>query len=125
MRGAGVLIITGLWAGLLALSGPAAAQERPPADRQSLLELARVLGESHAIRRACVSEDDLEWRNRMEQLLAVEAPDQAFKIRLILAFNNGFAAGQSGKATCNAQLRTQAVTLARRGQALAKALGGS
>ncbi len=120
MRGAGVLIIIGL----AALAGPAAAQERPPADRQSLIELAQVLGESHAIRRACVSEDNFDWYNRMEQLLAVEAPDQGFKTRLVLAFNTGYAAGKSGFAACDQRSRAEALRLARRGQALAKALTG-
>jgi uncharacterized protein (TIGR02301 family) len=120
VRGAGFLIIIGL----LALAGPAAAQERPPADRQSLLELTRVLGESHAIRLACSKNEDFQWYRRMEQLLAVEAPDQAFKTRLILAFNNGFAAGQSGFAVCDDRARAEAVLLAKRGQTLAQALTG-
>lgn len=120
MRGAGVLIIMGL----LALAGTAAAQERTPADRQGLLELARGIGESHAIRQACTHRQDFQWYATMDQLMAVEAPDQAFKIRMILAFNNGFAAGQSGYPACDGRAQAEAIALARRGQTLAKALGG-
>jgi uncharacterized protein (TIGR02301 family) len=109
-------------AALLALSAPAAAQERPPVDRQNLLEIARVLGESHALSRACSGENDFTWYDRMKQLLAVEAPDEAFKTRLIVSFNTGFAAGQSGFAVCDDRALAEARALASRGEALARAL---
>ena len=48
---------------------PAHAQEREPADRQRLLDLAYALGQSHALRQACEGAGDQFWRARMMRLI--------------------------------------------------------
>jgi uncharacterized protein (TIGR02301 family) len=112
----GALALTGI-------SGPAAAQDRPPAARQALVDLANVLGQSHAIRQACSKRKDFSWFRRMEQLLQVEAADQSLKNRLVRSFNDGYAAGQAGYPACGKDSQAAAVRLAQRGEALAGLLG--
>jgi uncharacterized protein (TIGR02301 family) len=103
---------------------PALAQERSPADRQSLVELARILGESHAIRRVCEGAEDQFWRTRMQRLLDQEAADQGLKTRLSLAFNDGFHAGQALYPKCTDAARAEARKIAASGQALSERLEG-
>ncbi len=107
---------------MLAVTAPAEAQERAPAARQSLVDLSYVLGESHALRRACVTPDDLYWYARMQQLIDVEGPDQGLKRRLVQSFNTGFAAGQAGFPACDAKAQAEAAHAAQRGRNLAAAL---
>nr|WP_276208674.1 TIGR02301 family protein [Caulobacter sp. 17J65-9] len=105
------------------LAGPtlALAQDRPPAARQSLLELAWVLGQSHALTQACTPEDQT-WRARMTRLIAVETPDQAFEARLAEQFNAGFAAARQSFPTCQPASKAEAAKVAKRGQELSAAL---
>ena len=94
------LFRTGLLAALLA-SAPlawglsASAQEREPAERQTLVDLAYAIGESHALRQVCQGDGDQYWRERMEQLTQTEAADSGFEARLKQAFNSGFFARQA------------------------------
>jgi uncharacterized protein (TIGR02301 family) len=112
-------------AAVLLLALPAFAQERSPAERQALVQLARVIGESHAIRQACEGAEDQFWRGRMQGLLDQEAADQGLKTRLSLAFNDGFHAGQALYPKCTDAARAEARKIAASGQALAEKLEGS
>lgn len=109
---------------IAAAATPALAQERTPAERQVMVDLAYVLGESHALRQTCEGSADMFWRSRMEEMLRVEAADQAFVNRLTLSFNSGFAAGQAGFPACDAGLKTEAKRIAARGRALSARLSG-
>lgn len=111
-----------LTAALAALATPALAQERNPAERQVLVDLAYVLGESHALRQTCEGDGDMFWRSRMEQMLRVEAADQSFVTRLTLSFNSGYAAGQAGFPACDAGLKAEARRIAGRGRQLSARL---
>ena len=108
---------------LLAAAPPARAQERGPGDQQALADLARVLGESHALRQACAGDQDQTWRDRMQALLRVEAPGDALKTRLAVAFNSGFATGRRGFPGCGEASRAEAARIAARGETLAIRLG--
>ena len=101
------------------LAAPVLAQDRSPSARQALVDLASVLGESHALLRACGGRDSFHWFSRMEQLLAVEAADQTLKVRLIGSFNTGYAAGKARFPTCGKASKAQAAQLAARGRILA------
>lgn len=103
-------------------AGAVAAQDRPPAERQGLADLARLLGQSHALRQVCQGPDDQFWRSRMQQLIDVEASDQALKQRLAVSFNAGYGAEQALYPDCTPAARQEAQRLARRGQSLAQAL---
>ena len=120
MHGRGLIISAAI---LAALAGPALGQERPPAARQALVDLSYVLGESHALRQACAGADDQYWRQRMQRVLDVEAPDDAFKARLARSFNTGYAAGQTGFPGCTPATRAEAAASALRGKTLADRLG--
>jgi len=105
---------------------PAAwAQERDAGERQRLLDLAYVLGESHALRQACEGEGDQYWRARMVRLTEVEQADQAFDVQMRERFNTGFAAGRSEYPVCDESSRKAEQQTARRGQALARKLSQS
>jgi uncharacterized protein (TIGR02301 family) len=112
-------------AGVLALA-PAtwAAPSRSPEERQSLLDLAFVLGRSHALRQACAGPSDQYWRSRMTSLLAAEAPEPVFGERLKQAFNTGFASTEAAFPRCTGHVRGEEAAAAARGRALAASLTG-
>ncbi|HLI65625.1 MAG TPA: TIGR02301 family protein [Caulobacteraceae bacterium] len=116
-------VLAGVCAFLTA--GPALAQERGPSDRQALVELAYVIGESHALRQACNGQGDQYWRNRMRRLVAAEQPDAPFSHRLADSFNDGFVAGRQGFPTCNAASRREAARVAEKGRELSVTLSSS
>ena len=55
------------------LALPASAQERSIEMRDALVSLARVLGESHALRQVCEGNEDQFWRSRMNRLASASA----------------------------------------------------
>lgn len=110
---------------LLVPAAPALAQDRGPAERQRLLDLAFTLGESHALRQLCEGPSDQYWRARMVRLAEVEKADQAFDAQLRDRFNTGFAARQGEFPTCDEASRRAEQTSARHGQALAAKLARS
>jgi uncharacterized protein (TIGR02301 family) len=110
---------------IAASAPPAFAQERSPAERQTLVELAYVLGESHALRQVCNGVGDQYWRGRMRALVAAEQPDAPFARRLADSFNDGFIAGRQANPTCDERAKREAVRAAAKGRELAVTLTGS
>jgi uncharacterized protein (TIGR02301 family) len=104
---------------LLAMAAPAWAQDRSPADRQTLVELAYALGQSHALRQVCNGAKDYYWRQRMQQLVAAEQPDGPFSRRLADSFNDGFIASRQAFPVCNTASRAEAESVAAKGGELA------
>lgn len=119
MRAAALLIL----GGLLALASPALAQERTPAQRQTLVDIAYVLGESHALRQVCEGAYDQYWRDRMIGVTDTEQPDAALERRMKEAFNSGFAARRTEYPQCTRASRIAEAAVARRGQTLAGQMG--
>lgn len=76
---------------LSVLALPAFAQERSIEMRESLVSLARVLGESHALRQACEGGEDQFWRSRMNRLVDTEQAEPALEREMKDSFNAGFA----------------------------------
>jgi uncharacterized protein (TIGR02301 family) len=109
----------------MAGAGPALAQDRAPAERQTLLDLAFTLGESHALRQLCEGVGDQYWRSRMVRLTEVEKADQAFDAQLREKFNTGFAARQGEFPGCEDASRQAEQQVARKGQALSAKLAQS
>ncbi len=107
---------------LAAVAFPVLAQDRSPAQRQSLVDLAYVLGESHALRQACAGEGDQYWRERMMQVTETEAADAAFNGRLTQAFNSGFATRQTEFPSCSPASKRAELMVARKGQSLSRQL---
>lgn len=104
-------------------ASPALAQERPPPERQTLLDLAYALGESHALRQVCAGDGDQYWRDRMMRVTETEAADEAFSGRMTQSFNAGFATRQTEFPTCGPASKRAEQGVARKGQALASRLG--
>ena len=107
---------------LLACAAPARAQERSPAERQTLVDLAYVLGQSHALRQICAGASDYYWRTRMQHLVAAEQPDGPFNRRLADSFNDGFVASRQAFPACNAAAKAEAERVAAKGGDLAQTL---
>lgn len=104
---------------VLALAAPAAAQERSPELRHVVIELVRVMGESHALRQACLGSGDQHWRTRMTSLVDNEQADEAFAKRLQDSFNAGVAVGRGAYRDCTPETREAQAQAAERGHALA------
>ena len=109
---------------LVLLAGPATAlaQDRPPAVRQNLIDLAYVLGEAHALRQVCEGIQDQFWRQRMIRLVDTEQPDAAMERRLRENFNTGFATRPGEFPTCTPAAQTAEAAAMRRGRGLAERL---
>ena len=101
---------------------PVPAPVRAPDQRQVLTDLSYVLGESHALRRACLGPSDRQWYDRMQRLLVIEAPDKAFRQLLVERFNAGFLAAGSEFPRCSPDSRAAARDAADRGKGLAERL---
>jgi uncharacterized protein (TIGR02301 family) len=104
------------------LGTAAHAQDRPPEDRQTLTDLAYVIGQAHAVRQVCEGADDQYWRARMMRLSEVEAADAAFDAQLKERFNAGFATGQAEQPVCGPASHAALAKLALKGQGLAAKL---
>lgn len=104
------------------LAAPAFAAERTPAERQTLVDLAYVLGQSHALRQACEGQADQFWRGKMVGLIQAEQPDLGLDRRLKEAFNAGFAAAQAAYPTCTPQSRRAEAAAGEHGRSLAQGL---
>jgi len=115
------------WIGLGAavLAGSVGAQERGPPERQTLVDLAYAIGESHALRQVCQGDGDQFWRDRMVQLTETEAADAGFETRLNQAFNSGFAARQAQFPSCGPDSRKAELAVARKGEGLSRKLAAS
>ena len=120
-RGRGVKGAAALLA-VVAFATSPHAQDRAPSQRQSLIDLAYVLGESHALRQVCAGPDDQYWRDRMQDLVRAETPDADLDRRLKSAFNTGFVAGQSAFPICGRASRREEARQAAKGKALASSL---
>ncbi|WGM40977.1 TIGR02301 family protein [Caulobacter sp. NIBR1757] len=109
----------------LLLASPALAQERPPPERQSLVDLAYAIGESHALRQVCSGDGDQYWRDRMAELVNTEQADADFEARLKQSFNSGFAARKAQFPSCGPDSRKAELAVARKGEGIAKRMAAS
>ncbi len=107
---------------LIAAGSSAFAQDRSPMLRQTLVDLAYVLGESHAIRQACSGAADQHWRLRMIAMVEAEQPDAALDRRLRESFNTGFANRQSEFRGCSSGTKRAETQAMARGRSLAQRL---
>jgi len=111
----------------LAFAAPAAPPRSPQA-RQLVIDLAYAMGETHALRQACLGETDQEWRTHMSRLVEVESADKALgsggQRRLIESFNAGFSAKSAQFPTCRPEVQRALEEAAAKGEALARRLSG-
>ena len=103
-------------------------QVQPGRNEQAEIErtlpyLAFTLGELHYLAFACEGSEVQTWRDRMVELLALEAPgDGRRRSELISAFNDGYAAQQRYRTRCGFEAEAERSALAHRGRDLAEAI---
>lgn len=107
---------------LALLSGAAAAQERSADQVSTLVELARVMGESQALRQVCLGDDDRHWRTRLTSLIDNEQAEPDLERRLSGSFNAGLAAWRKTYPDCGPATRQAQADVADRGKALSARL---
>jgi uncharacterized protein (TIGR02301 family) len=80
-----------------------------------------VLGEAHALKQVCQA-DDATWRARMQRMLEIEAPDDAFKNDLTQRFNDGFSREREQFPHCDARVPPAEAKVAADGKRLSGTL---
>jgi uncharacterized protein (TIGR02301 family) len=128
-----LLLLAGSAAAQPATRAPAAASvaetpkgpQRSPAQRETLADLAYVLGQAHALRTLCDGEGEQVWRARMARMVDLESPDDAFREQLYDAFNTGFLGAQAAHVRCDPRARAALVDNAVRGRDLSQTLAGA
>lgn len=121
-------LLTVIFAGLFLLTPQPAAAQKPAARYEQELDLDRTLpflaytlGELHYLAYACEGPDAQQWRDRMVELLAMEAADNGRRRdRLIESFNQGYRSQQRFRARCGVEADTERLALARRGRDLSE-----
>jgi uncharacterized protein (TIGR02301 family) len=90
---------------------------------RTLPYLAYTLGQLHYLDYACEGSETQQWRDRMIELLRLEAPLSGYRRdRLIDAFNDGYQVEQRARIRCGAEAEAERRTLARRGAQMSQAL---
>ncbi|MDF2902027.1 MAG: hypothetical protein K0Q62_2086 [Phenylobacterium sp.] len=107
---------------LCIVASPASAQERTIEMREALINLTRVLGESHALRQACNGQEDQFWRGRMTRLLETEQPEPVLEEQMKDNFNAGFAETRRLYPACGETTRRAQTLAAARGREIATGL---
>ncbi len=91
--------------------------------KQHLIDLSGIFGELHHIRRLCEPESEANvWRQRMQTLIELEAPDNATHLKMVESFNLAFRRGKDVSVSCTKQAQRRAKDLAWRGAAIVDSL---
>ena len=69
---------------------PVSAQRQAPAYDADLLRFAEILGAIHYLRDLCGAGEGQLWRDKMNELIEAENPDQQQRRRLVAHFNHGY-----------------------------------
>jgi len=100
----------------------APAPQRDVGDTERALPyLAYTLGELHYLASACDGLTAQAWRQRMIELLAMEAPEPGRqRDRMIESFNDGYRVQQRRRPVCGEEVEIERRALAHRGHDLAE-----
>jgi uncharacterized protein (TIGR02301 family) len=91
-----------------------------------LAKLSGILGRMHALQVICNGRTDQFWRDQMNQLLMLEAPeDGPVRRKLIEDFNTAFTTQEAETAVCNDMARSAFKALAEEGQLLSEVMNTS
>ena len=121
-RGGAILlmIVTALTAAVPVFA--AESQGNLPVRRETVVDLAYVLGEMHALQRLCAGPDDDSWRAKMTRLMEIEKPDDLYRRRLTTRFNDGYMDGSAGFTACDPESQAAERAMAEKGRALSRRL---
>ncbi len=100
----------------------APAPQRDVGDTERALPyLAYTLGELHYLASACDGLEAQAWRQRMIELLAMEAPEPGRqRDRMIESFNDGYRVQQRRRPVCGEEVEIERRALAHRGHDLSE-----
>ncbi len=106
-------------AAIAAFVSPAFALEEDYRARQeNLIELSKILGELHHVRRMCSPRREADvWRERMKRLVSLEEPADSQKAQMVAAFNDGYRSAQNAFRTCDRGAEDFAAARAEQGEA--------
>jgi len=91
--------------------------------KQNLIELSGIFGELHHIRRMCEPGSEANaWRQRMQTMIELEAPDNDTHLKMVESFNLAFRRGKDAYLSCTKQAQRRAKDLAWRGAGLVDSL---
>ncbi len=102
----------------LLVAVPAVKAAESPFEGQ-LVRLAEILGSLHYLRNLC-GEEGQDWRNRMEQLLEAENPNDARRARLVASFNRGYRSFETSYGACTESAIAAINRYVREGEALTR-----
>ncbi|WP_339740707.1 TIGR02301 family protein [uncultured Maricaulis sp.] len=100
----------------------ASSQQRDVGDTERALPyLAYTLGELHYLASSCEGLDSQAWRQRMIELLAMEAAEPGRRRdRMIESFNDGYRVQQRRRPVCGEEVEIERRALAHRGHDLSE-----
>lgn len=84
---------------LISVSAPSAQTVEPPYE-QRLIRLAEIVGSVHYLRTLCLGSDE-GWRDRMQELINLEAADPQRRAQFVASFNKGYRSFASVHRKCN------------------------
>lgn len=91
--------------------------------QQDLVSLANIFGQLHHIRRTCNPRREANiWRERMQNLIELEEPDNDTHLNMVNAFNEGFRASRSSHPQCTRDAQDAGKDLAFKGNEIVQRL---
>jgi uncharacterized protein (TIGR02301 family) len=100
---------------------PARAAEAPY--DASLLRMAEILGSLHYLRNLC-GENGTIWRDKMNELLTVEAPETERRRQLTASFNRGYRGFAAVHVRCTETSREAIAAYLKEGEKLSEQIVG-
>jgi uncharacterized protein (TIGR02301 family) len=85
--------------------------------------LAAILGSMHFLRTLCGDAEAAIWRNKMQELIEAQAPNEADRRRLVASFNSGYRAFESTYRHCTPAARVAVSRYQSEGATLAREIG--
>lgn len=85
--------------------------------------LAAILGSMHFLRRLCGDAEADLWRDKMQELITAQAPNEADRRRLVASFNSGFRSFESTYRHCTPAAQLAVSRYQSEGAALAREIG--
>ena len=76
------------------------AQTAAPPYEARLMRLSEIVGSVHYLRTLCLKTDE-GWRDKMQELIDLEATDPERRARFVAAFNKGYRSFASVHRKCN------------------------
>ena len=85
--------------------------------------LAAILGSMHFLRTLCGDAEAGIWRDKMQELIAAQAPNEADRRRLVASFNSGYRAFESTYRHCTPAAQVAVSRYQSEGATLAREIG--